>query len=223
MFGARAYQLATYHGLFSELRAGSVVAGTALVLALVVAGGRLSTGLRRTGSRTGAAFACYLGTIGVATIVGYGLNGGLDTAAMPIVRYALFVLLIPVAILGAYLAREPVAPIRAVVVGLMCVWAAWTATDAVRVAREFVRSPPANPHRELADYLVSHGIRYARGGYWDAYVVTFLAREQVIVASTEQVRISAYEALVDQHAAEAVTLVRQPCEGERRVSVWCLE
>lgn len=223
IFGARAYELVAYHGLFSALSAGSVVAGMALVLSLVVAVVRLSTSLRRTGSRSGAAFAWYLGTIGVATIVGYGLNGGLDTTAMPIVRYALFVLLIPVAILGAYLSREPVASIRTTVVALMCVWAAWTATDAVRVTREFVRSPPANPHRELADYLVRHGIRYARGGYWDAYVVTFLAREQVIIASTEQVRISAYEALVDQHAAEAVTLVRQPCEGERRVSVWCLE
>jgi hypothetical protein len=105
----------------------------------------------------------------------------------------------------------------------MCVWALATTFDATRVVREFVQSPPANPHRELADYLVSHGIRYARGGYWDAYVVTFLARERVVIASTEQVRISAYGALVDQHASEAVNLVRQPCEGERRVSAWCLE
>ena len=223
MFGARAYEIVKYHGLFSALSAGSVVAGAALALALVVAALRLSTGLRNVGSRAGGAFAWYLGTIGLATVAGYGLNGGLDPLAMPVVRYALFVLLIPVAILGAYLTREHVVPLKATVVTLMCVWAAWTATDAARVAREFVQSPPANPHRELADYLVNHGIRYARGGYWDAYIVTFLARERVVIASNEQVRISVYRALVDEHAAEAVTLVRQPCDGERRVAVWCLE
>jgi hypothetical protein len=223
MFGARAYQLSGYHGLFSALTVGSTVAGLALGGALTVAALRLVTGSRQTASRAGGAFAWYLGAIGVAAIFGYGLNGGLDTQAMPIVRYALFVLLIPVSLLGAYLARERRAGLKATVIALMCVWALATTFDATRVVREFVQSPPANPHRELADYLVSHGIRYARGGYWDAYVVTFLARERVIIASTEQVRISAYGALVDQHASEAVNLVRQPCEGERRVSVWCLE
>jgi hypothetical protein len=223
MFGARAYLLSGYHGLFSALTVGSAVAGLALAGALAMAAFRLITGLRRTDSRSSGAFALYLGTIGVLAIVGYGLNGGLDTQTMPIVRYALFVLLIPVAVLGAYLQRERHAWLKATVIALMCVWAAATTLDATRVIREFAQSPPPNPHRELADYLVSHDIRYARGGYWDAYVVTFLAREQVIIASTEQVRISAYGALVDQHAAEAVNLVRQPCEGDRRVSVWCLE
>jgi hypothetical protein len=223
MFGARAYVLSGYHGLFSALVVGSMVAGAALVTALTIATSRLITGPRRSESRTSGACAWYLGTIGVSAIVGYGLNGGLDTQAMPVVRYALFVLLIPVAILGAYLQRERLAWLRATVIALMCVWAVSTTFDATRVVREFVRSPPANPHRELADYLISHDIRYARAGYWDAYVVTFLTREQVVIASTEQVRISAYGALVDQHAAEAVNLVRQPCEGERRVSVWCLE
>jgi hypothetical protein len=223
MFGARGYLLSGYHGLFSALTVGSAGAGLALAAALTMAAFRLITGLRRTELRSSDAFAWYLGTIGVLAIVGYGLNGGLDTQTMPIVRYALFVLLVPVAILGAYLQRERHAGLRTIVIALMCVWAAATTLDATRVVREFVQSPPPNPHRELADYLVSHGIRYARGGYWDAYVVTFLAREQVVIASTEQVRISAYGALVDQHAAEAVNLVRQPCEGGRRVSVWCLE
>lgn len=223
MFGLHAYQLVAYHGLFSALWAGSVIAGGALVLALGLALVRLNTALRRDSAPATSAFTWYLATIGLATIFGYGLNGGLDPLAMPIVRYALFVLLIPVAILGAYLTRERVVALKATVVALTCVWAMSTTADAVRVAREFAAAPLANPHRELADYLVDHGIRYARGGYWDAYVVTFLAREQVVIASTEQVRISAYGAQVDEHAAEAVNLVRQPCEGPRRVSAWCLQ
>jgi hypothetical protein len=223
MLGLRAYELSAHHGLFSGLTAGSTIAGAALVGALVVAAVRLLIGRGRTGSRAGAAFAWYLGTIGGAAIFGYGLNGGLDTAAMPIVRYALFVLLIPVAVLAAYLSREHRLDIRLTVIALVCVWSMSTVLDATRVVREFVQSPPANPHRELADHLVNHHILYARGLYWDAYIVTFLAQERVIVASNEQVRISAYGALVERHAAEAVTLVRQPCTAPRQVAAWCLE
>lgn len=226
MFGLRPYVLDSYHGLFSALTVGSHLAGVALGTALVLAIVRLVTPLRTRGLRTGDAgdaLGWYLGTIGVAAVFGYGLNGGLDTQAMPVVRYALFVLFVPVAILMMFLRHETRARIRAVVVACVCVWAAATAADAARVAREFVTAPPDNPHRELADDLVAHGIHYARGGYWDAYVVTFLARERVIVASTEQVRISSYQALVDAHESEAVTLVRQPCGGGRRVAAWCLE
>ena len=35
--------------------------------------------------------------------------------------------------------------------------------------------------------LMTHGIRYARSDYWTAYVITFLAGERVVVASTEVV------------------------------------
>lgn len=223
IFGARSYPLASYHGMFSALSAGSLMAGAALALALLIAGFRACLLSTESSSRAAGAFAWYLGTIGLLAIAGYGLNGGLDVAFNPVIRYALFVLLIPVALLAAYLRRERRTAFRAVVVVLMCVWAALTSVDAVRVAADYVRSPPDNPHRELADYLVSHDIHYARGLYWDAYIVTFLAREEVIVSSIEQVRISAYGAEVEAHAGEAVNLVREPCSGQRRVAAWCLE
>jgi len=223
MLGVRSYRLSAYHGLFSGLNVGSAVAGVALLLAAVVAAVRLVTLPKPSDSTPAAAFASYLGAIGFFAIAAYGLNGGIDPQFMPVVRYALFVLLIPVALFGLYLRRENRQSVRTTVVVLICAWAGWTAVDATRVMTEYVRTPPNLPHHELADYLVRNRIRYARAGYWDAYLVTFLSREQVIVASTEQTRILAYGELVNQHAGEAVHLVRQPCEGERRVAAWCLE
>ena len=58
--------------------------------------------------------------------------------------------------------------------------------------------------------------------YWDAYAVTFLSRERVIVASTGPVRITAYQTEVDQHASEAVTLQRGPCDTGVKVATWCV-
>jgi hypothetical protein len=83
-------------------------------------------------------------------------------------------------------------------------------------------SPPASEFQELARDLVAHGVKYGRAQYWDAYTVTFLSRERVIVASTEKVRIGEYQAIVDAHAAEAVTITRMPCEGGRHVASWCV-
>ncbi len=223
MLGARGYQLSAYHGLFSGLHVGSSIAGAALLLAAAIAVVRLATVPRQPDSKPAEAFAWYLGVIGLSAIAAYGLNGGVDPQFMPVVRYALFVLLIPVALFGIYLLRENRQSVRTVVVVLVCVWAGWTAVDATRVIAEYVRTPPDRPHHELADYLVRNHIRYAWAGYWDAYLVTFLSREQVIVASTEQTRILAYGELVNQHEDEAVYLVRQPCEGARRVAAWCLE
>ena len=52
--------------------------------------------------------------------------------------------------------------------------------------------------------------------------MTFLARERVVVASTDRVRIEAYQTAVAAHASETATLTRVPCEGGRRVASWCV-
>ena len=58
--------------------------------------------------------------------------------------------------------------------------------------------------------------------YWDAYVTDFLTRERVIVASTDKVRISAYQARVEANSGMAVRILRQPCNEGRRVASWCI-
>ena len=105
---------------------------------------------------------------------------------------------------------------------LVCSWACLNLVDNGRLLREYLVSPPQNNFREMADYLVTHRITYGRARYWDAYVVTFLARERAVVASTDKVRIPSYQTRVDANAANAVILYRQPCGGGTLVSTWCI-
>jgi hypothetical protein len=221
MFGAHLHRLNDYHGVVSNLTGGSVLAGFVLAAALALSVVGIVTAASSSPSRPRDGFPLYLGIVGVLSILAYGLNGGIDTEAVPVIRYALLVLFIPVAMVGAFFLRETRAQLRHWVAALMCVWAGLTAIDATRVIDEFRTSPPANPHREMADYLVREGIRYGRAQYWDAYIITFLAQERVILESTGKVRISRYRSEVAAHAAEAVDLNRQPCDGTP-VSVWCL-
>ncbi len=84
-------------------------------------------------------------------------------------------------------------------------------------------APPPNNHRVLADYLVSHRIRYGRADYWDVHIVDFLSRERVILTPTAVMRISAYDARVARNAANAVDVVQQPCVAGVQVAKWCVD
>ncbi len=220
MFGARSYRLADYHGLFSALSVGSAWAGLALGAALLLATIRLLPHWRRP-SAGGDGLAVYLAAIGACALCGYGLNGGIDLEAMPVVRYALFVLYLPIGILLAFFQRERHPLVVRGVSALVAAWAILTAVDAGRVIHEYRTTPPASPHREMADFLVRSGITHARAQYWDAYVITFLAREQAIVASTGKLRIAAYRAAADADP-HTVELERQPCTTGPHVSAWCV-
>jgi hypothetical protein len=222
LLGARTYLFSTFSVLGTG-GAGSLLAGAALALALAVIAVR-APGLVRhcAGTKTADAFLLYLALIGVQTIFAYGLNSGIPVGEPPILRYLLFTMLLPVALLAWYFLREGHPTVRALVVACVCVWSAANVVDTSRLLRDHVASPPENPHREIADHLVREGVRYARAGYWDAYIVTFLSREQVIVASTEKVRISSYQTAVER-APTSVVLWRKPCAHGTPVAAWCVE
>ena len=172
--------------------------------------------------RSRLALPVYLGVIAVETILVYGLNVGIDPRAEFIARYVLFVLFAPVALLGAWLLVERSRGWRTAGASLMAVWALLTLGDNVRWLAKLAVTPRPSEFRELAIDLVSHGVHYGRAQYWDAYVVTFLSRERVILASTDKVRIGEYQSVVDAHAADAVIIVRVPCDTGRRVASWCV-
>jgi hypothetical protein len=96
--------------------------------------------------------------------------------------------------------------------------------DNVRLLRDAYVNPQPNPHaRNLTQFLLNYQIRYARAIYWDSYIVDFLSRERVIVASSGTVRIPEYQRLVDEHRDRAALIERMPCEGPLRVAVWCIQ
>ena len=224
MFGGRRYVVGAY-GIPGTVEVGSIVCGLALVTALGIALARSVWLWRAAGSRLPdrwRQFSVYLVTLAVLNLLIYGLNGGIAINLPPILRYALFTPLLPIAVLASYLFRDRSPQWRAAVAALVLVWAAGNTVDNARLAVHLARNPPPKPHRRMATYLEGCGITYARATYWDAYVITFLAQERVIVASTTTVRISAYQAEVDAHAGEAVTLQRLPCEGVTKIAAWCV-
>jgi hypothetical protein len=165
-------------------------------------------------------FCIYIAAIGAQAIVAYSLSDAVSPDAAPILRYAFLALFAPIALVTALFELDRTRPFRAVVAALLCVVAAFSVADNLRVIGEYRSAPPANEHRILADDLVAHHIRYGTAVYWDAYITDFLARERVILASTDKVRISAYQAKVDDSPMR-VRVLRQPCSG-CQVASWCI-
>ena len=67
--------------------------------------------------------------------------------------------------------------------------------------------PPENGRRAVAAYLLENDVRYGYADFWDAYVITFLTNEKVILASTSVAYISEYQQIVNANAESSPFLV----------------
>jgi len=221
LFALRPMQ-ASLLGLNSTIIVGSPVSRIAFLAALAVA----ALGIVRARWQTPVpsdSFYLYLAVIGIQTMLAYALNGGIDPNGPGVARYALFVLLLPIAFAGAFVELRPPRALAVTMAAALAVWASVNVSDNVRLIHEYLTAPPPNNHRVLTEYLVSHRIRYGRADYWDAYIVDFLSRERVILAPTAVMRISAYDARVARNAANAVDVVQQPCVDGAHVARWCVD
>ena len=106
---------------------------------------------------------------------------------------------------------------------VFALWGTANLIDNLQVVRAAAVAPSPNPHRELTNFLLSRQIRYARANYWDAYVVTFLSGERVIVGSFGPARIPEYERRVNENSDAVVYIERLPCEGWTQVAAWCIQ
>jgi hypothetical protein len=220
LFGARPLPLFT-GGIWGDGSVGSWIAGTALAAALVLCISRLLWMTVR-GPLRGVQFQVFLALVALQALFAYGLHGGTEIEFRTELNYVLLVMLLPVAILGAYFRVERTRVYVRAAAALVSLWALAMLSDTASLAREYIVSPPPSPHRMLADYLTSHGIRYASAGYWDSYRVTFLSRERVIVASDDIVRVPAYQTRVELNRANAARIVRMPCGGGTPIAEWCV-
>jgi hypothetical protein len=169
------------------------------------------------------AFGWYLGCIGLLTACAYPLSCNVIPGGAPLLRYLLLGLLLPIGCFAAFIGNEPSPTLRAVVAGVFVVWAAANLVDNVRLIRTTVANPPLNERRALTNYLLDHQIRYAQAIYWDAYVLDFLSRERVTVASVDVIRIPEYQRMVEAHSSLTYNLARLPCEGGEKVASWCVQ
>jgi hypothetical protein len=170
-----------------------------------------------------AGLGVYLAVTGALSACVYPLSCNVVYGAPPVLRYLLLALLLPVGLFAAFAICEPSPRAKWAAAGVFALWAAVNVVDHATLIAATIRRPPLGEHRALADALIDRGIRYASATYWDAYVVDFLSRERVIVASNDVVRVSAYQQEVAAHGADAVNLARQPCQGFATVASWCLQ
>jgi len=195
-----------------------------MLVRIVVARGRAAPHSCADGSlHSDSKFGLYLACVGAFTACAYPLSCNTGPGGLPLFRYLLLALLLPIGIAADFFQRERSALLRRVVASVIVLWAAANLFDNVRVVRAAVADPPGSEHRVLVDHLLDQRIRYARAIYWDAYMVDFLSRERVVAASVDVIRIPDYQKEVDEHAAAAVMLQRLPCEGRERVASWCIQ
>lgn len=185
------------------------IVGPGLALAL----GRVIWSTVRQGARpwTGPArFGTYLFLVGLQAIVFYGVSrcGEVHVATM---RYILLALFGATGIVACHLAIERSRPLRVLTLALPLVVAASALVPHLRLQLEYVTRTPVGTRRILADHLVENGIRTGVADFWDAYSVTFLSDERVILASS-QPRIQEYEWLYVATLDRAVSISRTPCE-----------
>jgi hypothetical protein len=221
-FGAARGPVAAF-GMNTPVAAGSLVVGALMGTAVAIMIVRLLLRRDPVGApSTGGGFGPYLALVGAFTACAYPLSCNVAAHAPPLLRYLLLALLVPVGVCATFLSRERSAALRRAAIAVFLLWAGMNVVDNARVVTHALADPPGSEHRLLANYLVDHGIRYARAIYWDAYVLDFFTRERVVVSSVDVTRIPEYERAVDAHAAAALNLQRLPCEGPVKVASWCV-
>jgi hypothetical protein len=162
-----------------------------------------------------APFAFYILGVGIVAVVAF-------VAAKPVLhpysRYVVLGVLIPVGLTATLLALERRHAVQRIVIVAVVMWTALMLGDHATLLARIVRNPPASPNRQIADRLVERRIPVASSGFRRAYVIAFLAGEQVRVASTDWVRIQKYQELFADHLSEAVVISESPCVGGEPVA-----
>lgn len=174
---------------------------------------------RRAGTLDRTAFGWYLMGVGAAAAAAYIAT----RPAEPFVdRYALLAIYLPMGIVSVYLGSESSRIGRSIMLGLVLVWAASSGVDhAAQVARYWGGREP-DELQVLAKALADRQVHVAEAGYWRAYKISFITREQVKVASTDVVRIDEYQRLANEAGDRLIRIAETPCAGGEQVSGWYL-
>ncbi len=157
-------------------------------------------------------FALYLALIGLQSGVVWALSR-CDPLHPLTLRYGLLAVLLPVAIVALYLAREPRAAWRRLMMLVVLCWTAISFRAHGDLLAHYLFHSRPDEYRLLSDELLARGIRYVRADYWTAYMIDFLTDERVIASATDHLRVLEYEIAVARHENQAVLLLREPCPG----------
>jgi hypothetical protein len=146
-----------------------------------------------------------------------------------LIRYTLLTLFFPIGLLALFAGTQASRWSRAFVFGCVGIWVVCSAADNGRFLAAYLHRPPPSPARDLADFLESQGVRYARGTYWVAYQLDFLTQERITVSSLDKVRVEEYQKVADAHDQQTVHILPNPgwpnhnCEVGVTYRLWCLQ
>jgi hypothetical protein len=224
LFGTRTIHPTNYN-MITSIDAGSSLAAIALALLGAFVAVRLTfivAQRRHDKPSETVAFAAYLGLVGLQALAAYPFAENIVPGLPGLLRYVLLALLVPISIVALYFALENRRALIVSATALVLLCAGLNIRDNARMVREYLHAPPASEHRDLANYLVAHGIARGWATYWDAYHVSFLSQERVILASSNYSRIAMYDDIVQHVGRTAVRVIRQPCSEGVAFEEWCI-
>jgi hypothetical protein len=173
-------------------------------------------------------FGVFLMAVGLQAAFAYAVLG-CHVRDGALIRYTLLTLFFPIGLLALFATTKAPVWSRAVVFGIVVLWAAGSALDNGRFLAAYLHRPPPSPARDLADFLQSQGVRYARGTYWVAYQLDFLTAERITVSSLDKVRVQEYQKIADDHDQQTVHILPnngwpgRPCDVGVTYRLWCLQ
>jgi hypothetical protein len=165
--------------------------------------------------------AIYLLTVGAQSALVYAL-AGVDVRANVLVRYTLLSILFLVGLVAAHLMMETDRRLSRLTLAFTAAWVTMSLAGHAALIHEYATRGPANPYRQVIEFLRARGVAYGESDYWTAYTLDFLSNEHLVVRSREKIRVLEYQRQVDAHDAEAVQIWREPgfCERETKVGPW---
>jgi hypothetical protein len=85
--------------------------------------------------------------------------------------------------------------------------------DHIRVAQQYIRSPPTSENQLLAAALLERQVRYANAEFWIAYTTAFLTDERVMISPSrgKGERMTRYLDELGRHKYEITYIQEEPC------------
>lgn len=193
---------------------GSLVAASVLV-ALAIA--TMVQGRRAWRDNPHLEVGEYLALTCLLMAVAFGFREMAHDALL--IRYLFVLALVPAALGALILAARPSRVVRA----LACASLAWLTLANGAANAGYYRALDAERIPDdlgaVATFLEERGVTNAIAPYWVAYNLTFRTGERVHVASTQLVRIPAFQTEYDERRDRAVRIDLEPCDPEKRVVI----
>jgi hypothetical protein len=159
--------------------------------------------------------------VGACSLIGFLFLPAESYVDHFLIRYLLLSLLLPVG-LGCLLIQTR--RVRMAAVALI-IWVGANFSQSATLWAHLLRHPPPDPYADVAQTLREMDIRVALARYSDAYYLTFLLEEEIIVTTPVAARIPEYVELWKRSAGEGRAHILRgdfTCPQGVRVHEWII-